>query len=160
MFDENFFQNIWQKKHEKFSIDKLHITWDMVVENLNLCVCENKDIKILENFGYVLHDTLNRDLVDVVSVGIMMEETFKEPISAHYYVSMSEQSKTFGLHKDDSCVFIYQAIGSTRVSVLDPDEITYDLKVGDVLYIPRGMYHNTQPLTPRVIVSFGIDYEN
>lgn len=161
MFDEYFFKNIWQKKHAKFTVDKLHITWDMIVENLNLCIRENKEIKVLDNFGFVLHDTICQDLTDVVDIGLQLGKTFKpEPISAHYYVSMSEESKTFGMHKDNSCVFLCQAIGSTKVTVVDENEISYNLEVGDVLYIPRGMYHNTQPLTPRVNVSFGIDYEN
>ena len=159
MFDNDFFENVYRKKHCFFKADGFDISWDDVIENLNLSLKQSPpDIKQMENYGLVFYRVLNPKLKAVQLFSNELSRVFNVPTSAHFYVSFSDQSKTSGKHKDRSCVFFYQAIGVTRFTVWDDKTVTYDLKKGDMVYVPAGMYHGTQPLTPRVGVSFGLEY--
>ena len=72
------------------------------------------------------------------------------------YVSLSSISKSFGKHNDTTDVWFWQCIGQTKWTVWDPDPITYILSPGDLIYVPVGMYHDPEPLTPRMGMSIGI----
>lgn len=160
MFDNDFFENFYRKKHCFFRADGFDISWDDIMENFNLGFKQTPpDIKVRENLAFVLHQTLTPKLLPVQMFADDLSQTFSVPTETHYYVSFLDQSKTFGKHKDKSCVFFYQAIGVTRFTVYDKETLTYELEKGDMLYIPAGMYHDTKPLTPRVGISFGLEYE-
>lgn len=133
------------------------LTWDEVFNCLDFNVQKNSDIKRLENFGLVVHDTTN--VLKVQTVLNQFSELDKTVTSsAHLYISLTSLSKTFGWHKDTSDVLFWQVIGSTEFSVNQNGIHIYHLKPNDFLYIPKGIFHNTKPLTPRVGVSMGLDY--
>jgi hypothetical protein len=58
---------------------------------------------------------------------------------------------------DDIPVFIWQGIGITRWTVYEDKDYVYDLMPGEMLYIPKEVYHKAEPITPRVGISFGIE---
>jgi hypothetical protein len=132
------------------------LTWDEVFFNFNKNIVSDGFIKILDNFGFVTHDAKNIEKVNDISK--IFQQLFPNScISAHLYFSLTEKSETFGKHNDDVSVFFWQCIGITRWTVYEEDEYVYDLMPGEMLYIPKKVYHNTQPITPRVGISFGID---
>lgn len=132
------------------------ITWEDVIDNLNRSVTENLWVKHLDNYGVVTHDV--RDLVKTYPIRNILREYFPEKyISSHLYASFTEKSQTFGKHNDFMPVLVWQCIGITRWIVYDEQTTTYDLKPGNLLYIPQGMYHETIPITPRASISYGIE---
>ncbi|NBP00409.1 MAG: hypothetical protein EBU90_09850 [Proteobacteria bacterium] len=147
------------KRHLQSHIADLPaISWDDVVSCINENVCNENQITTLENFGIVLLDT--GPLIKLRSVfRDFCNLNPKVPCSAHLYISLSSKSKTFGWHKDTSDVIFWQALGQTLFSVKEGSKIyEYELLTNDIIYIPAGVKHCTQPLTPRVGISLGIDY--
>ena len=51
-------------------------------------------------------------------------------------------------------VYFWQIQGSTKWEF---DSLSYILNPGDLIYVPRGVYHSVFPLTPRVGISFGAE---
>ena len=159
--EDNFIDDYFKRHHlllEPFEI--FDLSWDDLISNLNMCVLNQSLIKTNENFGLVLHDTHLERLREIPKFALTLSEFFGVKTSTHYFVSFSEKSKTFGRHRDTACVFLYQAIGETEVTVWDQGEHVYRMKKNDIIYIPRGIDHSTRPLTPRVNISFGLDYED
>jgi hypothetical protein len=71
------------------------------------------------------------------------------------YMSLAPNAFSHGIHCDVTDVYHWQQVGTTRWTVYDNGKHTYELNPGDVLYVPRGMYHDTLPLTPRAGLSVG-----
>ena len=141
-------------------IDFPTLTWDEVIFNFNKNVTEDRDYKIMNNFGFVTHNT--RHNRKVRAVGEEIQKLFPtNNISAHLYTSFLEVSETFGRHNDYQHVFFWQCIGITRWSVWENDkEHIYRLMPGEMLYVPVGMDHDTKPVTPRAGISFGIELDD
>lgn len=141
-------------------IDFLTLTWDEVIFNFNKNVTEERDYKIMNNFGFVTHDV--RHNKKVCAVGEELQKLFPtNNISAHLYTSFLEVSETFGRHNDYQHVFFWQCIGITRWSVWENEkEYIYHLMPGEMLYVPVGMDHDTKPVTPRAGISFGIELDD
>jgi mannose-6-phosphate isomerase-like protein (cupin superfamily) len=153
--ENNFF--IKRKNHEYVKdFYKNLISWDKIIQSIDDNLQSNSFIKVLSNFGMVLHDI--RDIEEIYP--IMNQIIASNPgynYSAHAYISFSKESKTFGKHKDNSDVWFWQSIGSTKWTVYDEETNIYILNPGDMIYVPSKMYHDTSPLSPRVGISFGID---
>lgn len=143
----------------KFTVANLPtLTWDCVLTCLNENVKYNRPLKVSQRFGIVIHDTtMNSAICDLIKEIGFLDSDLKS--SAHLYVSLTDTAETFGWHKDTSDVIFWQAIGKTLFSVRQGYRIIdHILEPNDLLYIPRGIMHNTRPLTPRAGVSFGLDY--
>jgi ribosomal protein L16 Arg81 hydroxylase len=137
-------------------IDYPVLTWDEVIFNFNENIVSDGFVTILDNYGLVTHDA--EKIKKVNDVSPLFQQLFPNNyISAHLYVSLTQISKTFGKHNDDVPVFFWQCIGITRWTVYEDISYVYDLMPGELLYIPKEVYHNTQPITPRAGVSFGIE---
>jgi ribosomal protein L16 Arg81 hydroxylase len=144
-------------KHKFFGkIDYPVLTWDEVIFNFNENIVSDGFVTILDNYGLVTHDA--EKIKKVNDVSPLFQQLFpSNHISSHLYISLTEISKTFGKHNDDVSVFFWQCIGITRWTVYEDISYVYDLMPGELLYIPKEVYHNTQPITPRAGVSFGIE---
>lgn len=152
---QNFFEI---SKHHKFLKQSNYVTpsWDSVIGNFDRNVRENLPIKVMDNFGIVTHNTL--DIVEIHPIFNVLQEKYPYlSTSAHAYISFSSKSSTFGKHKDDTDVWVWGCIGITKWTVFDDEVHEYYLHPGDIIYVPREMYHDTQPITPRVSISFGVD---
>ena len=62
--------------------------------------------------------------------------------------------KSFPSHKDKMDVLLVQVKGRIKLAVEEIDKV---MMPGDVVYIPRGIYHNITPLQSRLTYSFGIE---
>lgn len=71
------------------------------------------------------------------------------------YCSLVADATTHGIHRDTADVYIYQQLGQLQIDVYDRQKHTYILSPGDIIHIPKGMYHNTKSLTPRATLSTG-----
>lgn len=132
------------------------ITWEEIISCFDLNIQNKNYIKILENFGIVLHEINSVKKIFPILTEII-DKNPSQKYSAHAYISFSAESKTFGKHKDQSDVWFWQCIGNTKWIVYDTEINVYTLSPGDIIYIPREMYHDTIPLSPRLGISFGVD---
>jgi ribosomal protein L16 Arg81 hydroxylase len=133
-------------------------SWNDIIVNLNISIENNWLVKCLDGLGFVTH---NADLIPQVRdlLNYISSLDKDAPSSAHCYFSLSNQASTFGRHKDSSDVFFWQVIGKTEWIVETKKEtITYNLEPNNLLFVPRGIWHTTKPLTPRAGISFGLDY--
>jgi len=147
------------KKHQFFpqSADD-QLSWEEVVDCVNYNVVNDIYMRKLNNLTIILHDaSINPKIAKILEVFGKFEPTV--PCTAHMYISLSKLSETFGWHKDKGDVVFWQAIGSTKFSVREPDKLyEYNMQPGDMIYVPRGMMHNTEPMGPRVGISMGLEY--
>ena len=133
------------------------LEWSDFINCLNYSVHEKKSMKILSGCRYIMHDHSS-----IPSIQSLVESLAKlDPnveCSAHIYMHLASTSDGFGSHTDTSDVWFWQVIGSTSWSVIGDRIYRYILNPGDLIYIPRGMPHDVKSITPRVGISFGLDY--
>ena len=70
----------------------------------------------------------------------------------HQYVSLCGRSSTFGRHNDEVNVMIVPVIGDIGYTVDGLGEVI--MEPGDILYIPKYVYHEPMVLGPRATLSF------
>lgn len=139
-------------------IDFPEFKWEDTVFLIDESVQNKLLMKITENYGLVVH---NGDSLPMVKNICRYISKLNEsvPCTAHIYISFSSLSKTFGRHRDTSEVFFWQGIGSTKWIIDDLDGVKETiLKKNHLIYIPKGMFHDVIPLSPRVGISMGLDY--
>ena len=153
----NIFRSSTSHKYiEKFLIKVP--TWEQIIFNIDLNIQKKELIKSLPDYGIVLHKIFNIEEVDFILKEIENNNP-NNRYSAHAYISLSKESKTFDKHKDESDVWYWQCIGLTEWKIFKFNEtISYILEPGDIIYIPKGIFHEVTPLSPRVGISFGLDY--
>jgi ribosomal protein L16 Arg81 hydroxylase len=74
------------------------------------------------------------------------------------YISLSSESATYGRHNDVMDVWCWQMTGYTLWKV-EGHKRNFEkvLEPGELIYVPRGMWHDTKPMTPRAGLSFGAE---
>lgn len=155
------------KQHEDYyhfgAVEVPLPSWDEILEefdrefNIHLKT-EHKDIfKYQDRLGFVLHECQAIPIVNDFLVAISQHFHRENQIyTALAYISLSSESATYGRHKDVMDVWCWQMTGYTLWQV----EGRYRnfekvLEPGELIYVPRGMWHNTKPMTPRAGLSFG-----
>jgi len=119
-------------------------------------------IRELENYGFVIQklffdDYLN-NFKDSIEYSHSNHRKNNQVFSAHIFTSFSSISKTFGLHTDTMDVWCWQIVGETQFTVLGKrDKFEKILTPGELIYVPRGMEHDTKPLGPRALISFCLE---
>ena len=80
-------------------------------------------------------------------------------VTAHLYFSFTKDQKTNGKHRDTANVFFIGLIGNTQFKIYGEDGRykSYRVGPGDLIYIPRGIDHDTTPMGPRIGLSIGIE---
>jgi hypothetical protein len=133
-------------------------TWNQVFDTLSESIPNGTPFTTVDNYGLA---ALGAEKIPEVKVifDAIQEQYPSSEIDAHVYLSLFSKSKTFGRHNDDVHVFFWQVYGQTRWIVEGSQKIATTLHPGDIIYIPRGQYHNTKPLGPRFGISFGVYYE-
>lgn len=154
--------------------------WNLVVRLIDENGQKNEDNldknKYPERGGFVVHRIEKHERMQYWAA--LTHEIFKEyggrNSSLHMYGSLCKSSRTFGIHRDTADVLyigvigkvlweVYEEKGETKhlmtmeSTTQDPilSEIIYP---GDVIYIPRGIWHNTVPLKNRVGLSMGREW--
>ena len=119
------------------------LSWTEAFLNYDNSVKNNKHIKFNYPGFFVSHE--GQEIEKVKDVLNHLECT-----SAHLYFNVTTKVESFGRHKDTVDVWFWQCQGVTKW-ILDNDEVI--LNPGDLIYIPKGVYHTVVPLSPRLGVS-------
>jgi ribosomal protein L16 Arg81 hydroxylase len=158
--DTIFLENRKNKKHHIFkNVDLVPPKWNDIIQELNDSFVKKRRVTSLPNLGFVVHSGQNISGISELLQKISSLDK-SVPCTAHCYISFLEISKSFGRHKDEADVIFWQMIGKTKWIIDDETTVTYELEPNDVIYVPRDMYHNVIPLSPRAGMSFGLEYQN
>ena len=121
-------------------------SWQELLENFNNSVKDKQDIKH-NSLGFFFSDEAHKiDSVKNVLKDLKLN-------SAHLYMNICEDGGTYGRHCDDVDVHYWQVQGKTMWKF---DNETYILNSGDLIIIPKGIYHNVVPVGPRAGISMSI----
>jgi ribosomal protein L16 Arg81 hydroxylase len=132
-------------------------TWELVIGNLDACA--EDAVYLMDNLGAVAHHVALKEYGPILGVAEQLSKEYNDaPVTAQTMISFTSRSSTYGKHVDDVDVYILQALGILEITVWeDEQEHVYQLKPGDMIHIPAGLYHSTKPLSPRVSISYGIE---
>jgi mannose-6-phosphate isomerase-like protein (cupin superfamily) len=121
-----------------------------------------KDIfKVQDKFGFVLHRFEQIPVVGEFLKQISRTHNVRrhpQNFTALAYISLSAESATYGRHHDVMDVWCWQMTGHTLWKV-EGRKRNFEkvLEPGELIYVPRGMWHDTKPMTPRAGLSFGCE---
>lgn len=132
-------------------------SWQDFINQLDYSFVNKLLLKGNSDFGIVIEDSDTVTQVRNLEARIIRNNPEYFLTHTQIYMSLSSKSTTFGKHNDTTDVWFWQCIGQTKWTVWDPDPITYILSPGDIIYVPVGIYHDPQPVTPRVGMSIGIE---
>lgn len=140
--------------------------WDYVLDELDrelVIQANQKDqniVKHFHNYSIVIHQAQNihpvvGDFLKQISnsyTGFKRNQGF----TALGYISLSSLSQTYGRHNDVMDVWCWNILGKTKWTVEGRQRVFEKvLEPGELIYVPRGMWHDTTPMGPRVNISFG-----
>ena len=120
--------------------------WQEILENFNNSVKDNREVKH-NCLGFFFSN--NADKIEKVRNVLNELKLY----TAHLYINISEDGDTYGRHCDDVDVYYWQIQGKT---IWEFDDKKYTLNKGDLIIVPKGVYHNVIPLGPRAGVSMSI----
>jgi len=127
-----------------------HIDYDGETENPDLAFQIDRQV-IVPTFVTHTQDNLNDH------VRTICEEAYALKLrNLHTYSTVMAESYVFKSHKDPHSIMLVQCIGMTSYHF--EDGTIHQLKEGDGLYIPRGIYHAPQVFGPRVTFSYNWHY--
>ena len=143
----------WTDVFDKLEYDRLNKTFTVISPKV-------KSEEILnESDNFILHQSaLNTVVCEGNYVPFQMRPLFDYMWSRygmrefHQYVSLGAECSTFGWHNDTLDVMIVPIIGKIGYRVDGLGEV--DMDPGDVLYIPKYVYHEPVVYGPRATLSF------
>ena len=121
-------------------------SWDTLLNNFNNSVNNKNQIKH-NCLGFFFSDEAHT----IPEVKKMLNNL--NLVIAHLYLNITENGDTYGRHCDTVDVYHWQVQGRTNWKF---DDVKYILEPGDLIIIPKGVYHNVQPLSPRAGISMSI----
>jgi len=139
------------------------LTWDDCINTLNEYFVEDKWIRLFPDFSFVANNVTNYPQVQSI-LNHLKKINPNKAYNANLYCNMSTTGSTFGLHVDTQDVWVWQCVGTTKWAVHYNNGsyhsyegvVVHELKPGNMLYIPKGLYHAAKPLTPRFSISFAV----
>jgi ribosomal protein L16 Arg81 hydroxylase len=145
------------RKHWKASVDLDLLSWDDVIFCIDKATQYDSGMHILDNFGMIIHNVEQHP-----KIGAMLEQFSKlDPeyaSDARWFISMVSTSACFPKHQDYYDVWYWQVVGEIDWKIWDnTEEYHYKLKSNDLIFIPKGMWHQTFSCMPRAGISFGIN---
>lgn len=129
-------------------------SWEELLSELDNSINENK-FKDLPRMGFVTHNGERIEKVETLRKQIHDSRPEEKICTAHLYMSLLPSSGTFGRHKDDTDVFFILAQGKMRWIVEAEETVDIEMKAGDMIFLPKEVYHTPIPLTSRVGISIG-----
>jgi mannose-6-phosphate isomerase-like protein (cupin superfamily) len=120
-------------------------SWKEVINNLNHSIEKNLLVKSNREGFYVAHEAIL-----IPKVNRTMKKLKAK--NAHLYINFIYNGSAFPKHKDSMDVAYWQIIGKTKWKVGNKQ---YILKEGDLIKIPKDIFHEVTPLTARAGISFG-----
>ena len=138
-------------------------SWDEILREfdreylIHLQTGDPNIFKYQERLGFVLHQCQEIPIVGrfLQAIGQNYHKT-NQHFTALAYISLSSESATYGRHNDVMDVWCWQMTGHTLWQI-EGRRRNFEkvLEPGELVYVPRGMWHNTKPMTPRAGLSFG-----
>ena len=128
----------WSKKHY-YEKDYLHEIWE-------------KNGSIILTKASILTPAIS-------NIANAIETYFGGAADAHFYCSRAKDAKSFPKHRDTDDNFLVHAYGTVRWTVnnslknIEEDTSTFDLTVGDLLYIPSKTDHSAVAQSRRISIS-------
>lgn len=119
-------------------------SWSAILKNFDDAI-NNKELIKAQKFGFFVSHNAGK----IIEVSTVMKELGMK--SAHLYFNLFTKSETFGKHNDKVDVWFWQVKGSTKWIIEDSSE--YILEESDLIYVPKGIYHEVIPLEPRAGIS-------
>jgi mannose-6-phosphate isomerase-like protein (cupin superfamily) len=130
-----------------------YIGWDEVMNKISN-ECENRTLLTIHKDNahptLVTHNDYYKGNIHKTINNVKKYYNFK---NMHMYISFGKHSTTFRRHNDDVDVLIVQSIGKTSYKF--DNGYVCELKPGDSLFIPKGVYHEPIVTEQRVSLSFG-----
>jgi len=129
---------------------------------------------IWTNHGTIILTKASLLTPEISHIAAAVENELGGAADAHFYCSYSEKSHSFKAHADLDDNFLIHAHGTVSWTVCDNidhkkgvlstfnkevggiiagDKTEFDLTVGDILYIPKGMVHKAVPKSKRISIS-------
>jgi hypothetical protein len=145
--------------------------WQMVLNFLDLAISNSKtenskqECRELKNHGFIFNFPLDQPENNPIFKAFLRaiadsHNRFRgrQIFTAFNFLSLSSISETLGRHNDVMDVWCWQVLGKTHMTVEGKRRI-FDkvLEPGELIYIPRGMYHTTRSMGPRSLISFGAE---
>lgn len=142
--------------------------WDWVLYTLDYAIKSSKiqsskqELREQRNGGYIYNFPLDdpenflahRFLVEISKSVLLRKQG--QHFSVFNFLSLSSISETLGRHNDVMDVWCWQIAGYTKMTVEGKFRLFEKvLEPGELIYIPRGMMHTTEPMGPRSLLSFG-----
>jgi|SRR6056300_440045 len=124
------------------------VDWAEAIDNYNYSVCNNEIIKFRAPGFFVIHSA---DKINKV-------KNFMQKLNcnvAHCYLNLTVMAETFGRHCDNVDVNFWQCQGKTEWTV--DGYGTHILEPGDLIQVPKGIYHSVEALTPRLGISMSTE---
>jgi len=139
-------------------------SWDEILNEfdreykIHLKTGDKNIFKFQDRLGFVLHEFGEIPLINQMLKEISRSHSIrgKQKFTALSYISMSSESATYGRHNDVMDVWCWQMTGQTLWKV-EGRRRNFEkiLEPGELIYVPRGIWHDTKPITPRAGLSFG-----
>ena len=124
-------------------------SWDEAFYNLNDSISKNEVVKKPQGGGFfVSHNAVRINCVQDVLNDLGCQ-------TAHLYIGIDITNSGFGVHADKVDVWIWQNKGVTRWDYQNPLDVEKSCTVneGDLIYIPKGVYHKANSVTARFSIT-------
>ena len=122
------------------------ISWKEAFSNFNDSISKKEFIKNIEGF-FVSHNAERISLVQDVLNDL-------ECRVAHLYIAIDVTNPGFGNHVDEDDVWFWQNKGIARWDFNNGD--SYTLNEGDLIYVPKGVYHKVSTIEARFGISMSL----
>ena len=122
------------------------ISWKEAFSNFNDSISKKEFVKNIEGF-FVSHNAERISLVQDVLNDL-------ECRVAHLYIGIDVTNPGFGNHVDEDDVWFWQNKGISRWDFNNGD--SYTLNEGDLIYVPKGVYHKVSTIEARFGISMSL----
>ena len=122
------------------------ISWKEAFSNFNDSISKKEFIKNIEGF-FVSHNAERISLVQDVLNDL-------ECRVAHLYIGIDVTNHGFGNHFEEDDVWFWQNKGISRWDFNNGD--SYTLNEGDLIYVPKGVYHKVSTIEARFGISMSL----
>ena len=120
-------------------------SWEEAFYNLNDSISKNELVKKPHDGGFFIsHNAERINLVQDVLNDL-------ECRVAHLYIGIDITNSGFGNHVDEVDVWSWQNKGVTKWDFQNGD--SYTVNEGDLIHIPKGVYHKASSVTARFSIS-------
>jgi mannose-6-phosphate isomerase-like protein (cupin superfamily) len=129
------------KLHRKYNLNVP--SWEHLLNNFNKSASKNKLVKHRCPGFFVSHEACELPEVKKILKKLKLK-------AAHLYFNVTKVGGTFGKHNDIVDVYYWQVQGTSKWVFEDKEII---LKPGDLLFVPRLIYHDVVVEGPRAGIS-------